>query len=301
MDVVVTGSHGLIGSALRPALERAGHRVVRLVRDGDRAPDTLQWDPEGGKIDAAGLEGVGAVVHLAGAGIGDKKWTADRKREILESRTKGTSLLAGALAKLTRPPGALISASAVGYYGPHGDEVLTEESPAGNDFLADVCVQWEAATKAAEDAGIRVSRVRSGIVLSKDGGVLKRMLTPFRLGLGGRIGNGKQYMSWITIDDEVAAIEHVLGHDDLGGAVNLTAPNPVTNAAFTKTLGHLVRRPTTRTPLRPVKILYGTELVHALLLAGQRVVPARLQAGGFSFRHTDLDDALRSVLDKPKR
>jgi uncharacterized protein (TIGR01777 family) len=299
VDVAVTGSHGFFGSALLPALTRAGHHPVRLVRIERVGADELGWSPEAGTIDAAGLEGIGGVVHLAGAGIGDKRWTEERKRLIFESRTKGTGLLARALAGLARPPSVLVSASAIGYYGNRGDEPLDEESPPGNDFVARVCVQWETATAPAADAGIRVARVRSGVVLGRDGGVLPRMLLPFRLGLGGRIASGRQYMSWISIDDEVGAILHALTQDRVTGPVNLTGPAPVTNAEFTKTLGRVLRRPTMiPTPLLPLRARYGSELVQHLLVEGQRVLPKRLEATGYAFKHPTLEDALRAAVDR---
>jgi len=298
VDVLITGASGLVGTALTGALEARGDRAVALSRSGG----VPSWDPSRARIDADAIEGVDAVVHLAGAGIGDKKWTDDRKQEILQSRTKGTRLLAETLAGLDRKPSVCVSASAVGYYGAHlDDEVFTEESSPGSDFLADVCVAWETAITPAEEAGIRVARVRSGVVLSPDGGVLKRMLFPFKMGLGGRIGTGEQYMSWISLDDEVGAILHVLD-GDLSGPVNLTAPNPVTNGQYTKTLGDVVRRPTALpTPIRPLKVMYGMELVHHLLLSGQRVLPRRLEASGYPFRHPDLEGALRALLDRPAR
>jgi uncharacterized protein (TIGR01777 family) len=300
VDVAITGASGFIGSALVPALERDGHRVLRLVRREARGSDELSWDPAAGSIDAAGLDGLGAVIHLAGAGIGDKKWTPDRKRVILESRTRGTTLLANTLAGLDRKPAVLVSASGVDYYGPHGDEVLTEDDSAGEGYLAGVCVAWEEATAPAADAGIRVVRLRTGPVLSADGGVLKRMLFPFKVGLGGRIGTGKQWMSWISLPDHVGAIRHVLGRDDLAGPVNSTAPHPVTNAEFTKTLGRVVRRPTAiPTPITPLKMLYGMELVHHLLLTGQRVMPQRLLDTGYRFEHPELEPALRALVSKP--
>jgi uncharacterized protein (TIGR01777 family) len=299
VDVAVTGSHGFIGSALLPALTRAGHRPVRIVRGQTAGDDELGWDPEAATIDADGLEGIGGVVHLAGAGIGDKRWTDARKRLILESRTKGTDLLARTLAGLTRPPSALVSASAIGYYGNRDDEPLDEQSAPGNDFVARVCVQWEAATGPAADAGIRVARVRGGIVLGREGGVLSRLLLPFRLGLGGRIASGRQYMSWISIDDEVRAILHALTHDQVAGPVNLTGPAPVTNDEFTKTLGRVVHRPTLiPTPLFPLRARYGSELVQHLLVEGQRVLPKRLEATGYAFEHPTLEDALRAAVDR---
>ena len=300
MDVLVTGSTGFIGSALISALIGAGHRPIRAVR-GRATPagvDAVSWDPDAGTIDASALEDLGAVVHLAGAGIGDKKWTAQRKQLILESRTRGTRSLAQALATLDRPPPVLVSSSAVGYYGSHAsDTVLTETSPPGDDFLAQVCVEWEAATAPAAEAGIRVVRMRTGIVLGRDGGVLGQLLLPFRLGLGGRLGSGEQWMSWITIDDAVAAILHVLQSDSVEGSVNFTAPAPVTNNEFTAALGRAVHRPTKiPTPLAPLRLRYGSELVEHLLLASQRALPEALEKSGFQFRHTTLDAALHAVL-----
>jgi len=300
VDVAITGASGLIGSALVPALEGDGHRVMRVGRGDVSGTDALRWDPAAGAIDAAALEGVGAVVHLAGAGIGDKKWTPQRKQEIRESRTRGTTVLCDALASLSAKPAVLVSASGVDYYGAHGDEPLTEDSPAGDGFLAEVCVEWEAATAPAEQAGIRVVRMRTGPVLSADGGVLKRMLFPFKVGLGGRIGTGKQWMSWISIVDHVGAIRHVLEREEVSGPVNSTAPTPVTNAEYTKTLGSVVRRPTAiPTPITPLKVLYGMELVHSLLLTGQRVLPQRLLDTGYRFEHPELEPALRALLKKP--
>lgn len=297
----MTGASGFIGSALVPALEADGHRVLRLVRPESKAGggDTLSWEPMEGRIDAAGLEGVDAVIHLAGAGIGDKKWTPDRKRFIHESRVKGTTLLCETLAGLSNKPSVLVSASAVGYYGPRGDEVLTEESDSGEGWLAGVVRDWEQATAPAEAAGIRVVRTRSGAVLSPAGGILKRMLFPFKAGVGGRVGTGKQYMSWVTLNDEIGAFRHLLAHEELSGPVNVTAPNPVTNAEFTKTLGNAVRRPTAiPTPVFLLKIPYGMELVFNLLLSGQRVVPGRLQESGYQFEHATLEAALRDLLGK---
>jgi uncharacterized protein len=302
VDVAVTGSHGLIGSALVPALEQAGHRVVRVVRGTPSGRDELSWDPRAGVIDAAALDGIDAVVHLAGAGIGDKRWTPERKRLILESRTRGTDLLARTIAGLAHEPAVLISASGVDYYGPQGDEELTEQSPRGTGFLADVCTRWEEATKPAEEAGIRVVRMRTGPVLSAAGGLLGRLLLPFRLGLGGRVGTGKQYFSWIALDDHVAAIRRHLTLSDAAGVYNHTAPSPVTNREFTETLGRVLHRPTRiPTPLLPLKLRYGSELVDELLLTGQRVLPTRLEAAGYRFAHPTLEEALRAALDRHGR
>ncbi len=300
MNVLVSGSHGLIGSALIPKFRADGHRVLRLVRGAPEGADDVRWDPVAGTIDAAGLDGVDAVVHLAGAGIGDKKWTPERKRLIRESRTEPTGLLARTLAGLARPPAVLISGSAVGYYGNRGDTELTEQAPPGDDFAAEVCVAWEGATAPAADAGIRVVTIRTGIVLAAHGGALSRMLLPFKLGLGGRIGSGDQYMSWIALDDHLGAVRHLLEMASVSGPVNVTAPNPVTNAAFTCALGGALHRPTVLpTPLFPLKALYGSELVEHLLVEGQRVVPRVLEASGYEFMHPEIDGALRAVLGTP--
>lgn len=297
MDVLVTGSSGLVGGALLPALRRAGHRVVRLVRSPTPGPDEARWDPATGTVDAAAIEGVDAVVHLAGEGIGDQRWSDEVKRRILESRTRGTTLLAETLAGLDRRPSVLVSASAVGYYGDRGDELLTEESPPADDFLARVVRQWEEATTPAAEAGIRTVCLRSGVILTARGGALTRMLLPFRLGLGGRIGSGRQWMSWISLPDEVGVIMLALHDDRLGGPVNTTAPEAVRNEEFVRTLGEVLHRPTVLpTPLLPLRLRYGSELVQHLLLDSQRVVPARLEALGFGYAHPTLRGALEATL-----
>jgi uncharacterized protein (TIGR01777 family) len=297
MDVVVSGASGLIGSALSDELHRAGHRVLRLKRGGITDGDDIGWDPSAGLIDAPALEGVDAVVHLAGEGISEKKWSDEQKRRILDSRVRGTSVLAGAIASRERKPSVFVSGSAIGYYGNRGDEVLTEDSAPGDDFLAGVVQAWEAETKPAVDAGIRTVHIRTGIVLAAHGGVLQRLLFPFKLGLGGRVGSGKQWMSWVTLADEVNAIMHAIGTETLSGAVNVVAPSPVVNAEFTDTLGGVLHRPTVLpTPLFPLKAIYGAELVESLLLASQRVKPTRLEATGYTFRNPTLEDGLRAVL-----
>jgi len=307
MQVLVSGSHGLIGSELVRRLETAGYRVVRLARASATAPDAVSddvvtWDPQAGSIDAAALEGFDAVVHLAGEGIGEKRWTPEQKHRILDSRTVGTSLLAGALAGLANPPRVLVSASAVGFYGSRGDEVLDEDSKPGEGFLAEVCRAWEAAAAPAGEAGIRTVLLRSGVVLSAAGGALHRMLLPFRLGLGGRQGTGEQWMAWISLDDEVGAISRALTSDGLVGPVNAVAPNPVTNAELARTLAAVLRRPSfLTTPLLPLRLRYGAELVDEMLLASQRVVPARLQADGYEFAHPTLEGALRETLGRAAR
>lgn len=297
MDVAVTGSSGLIGTALVRSLRDAGHRVLRIVRSGGGA-DTARWDPSAGTIEAGALEGIDAVVHLAGEGIAERRWTAEQKDRILRSRTDGTELLARTIAALDRPPRALLSGSAVGYYGDTGDRPTDESGPAGSDFTATVCLAWEAAARPAVDAGIRTVFLRTGIVLDARGGALAKQLLPFKLGLGGRAGSGRQHQSWITLDDEVRAIEFLLDAE-LSGPVNLTSPNPVTNAEFTRTLGHVLRRPTTILPMFGPRLLYGRELADSLLLTSQRIVPAALQQAGFTFEHPELEEALRSVLGRP--
>jgi uncharacterized protein len=302
VEVLVTGASGFIGSALRPALISAGHRPITAVRAREVPPgvDGIGWDPEAGTVDTQAMEGIGGVVHLAGAGIGDRRWTGARKQLILASRTKPTGLLASTLAGLDRKPSVLVSSSATGYYGDRGEEVLTEQSLRGDDFPAQVCRQWEAAAAPVTDAGIRLVTIRTGIVLGRAGGMLQRVLPPFRMGLGGRLGSGRQYLSWVSLDDEVAAILRALDQPSLTGPTNLTAPNPATNAEFTATLGRVLHRPTRLpTPLAPLRAVYGRELVDSLLLGGQRVAPAALTADGFEFAHPTLEEALRAILDRP--
>lgn len=299
MDIAISGSSGLIGTALIPALTAAGHRPVRLVRRPASGADEIAWDPARGQIDAASLEGIGAVVHLAGAGIGDRRWTDAYKREILESRTVSTALLAGTLASLQRPPSVFLSGSAIGFYGASATETFTERSPHGSGFLAEVCVAWEAAAAPAVDAGIRTAFLRTGIVLSPAGGALRKQLPLFKLGLGGRFGSGRQWQSWISIDDEVGAIVHLLG-SSVAGPVNLTAPNPVTNGEFAKTLARVLRRPAVfPVPRFAPALLLGGELADNLLFTGQRVLPEVLTADGYPFRHPELEDGLRALLGKP--
>lgn len=298
MRIAISGSTGFIGSALADALERDGHRVVRLARSGPSGPGTVRWDIDAGEIDTTGLEGLDGVVHLAGEGIGEKRWTDEQKRRISESRTKGTSLLAGALASLDAKPPVMVSGSAVGVYGDRGDEQLSEQSPAGTGFLAEVATAWEAAASPAEDAGIRVPRIRTGIVLGADGGALQRMAKLARLGVLGKLGSGKQWMSWISLHDQVAAIRFLLDPAcELSGPVNLTAPAPVTNEVFTKALGRVLRRPTfLPVPSFGPKLLLGAELARVLLYEGQRALPEVLLDAGFDFRHADVEQTFREVL-----
>ena len=297
MKILVSGSHGLVGKALMKSLTDDGHEVIRLVRHEPifGAPE-IWWDPSQGRIDAERLEGLDVVVHLAGESIASGRWTDEKKQTILESRVKGTSLLSDALARLSRPPSVFLSASAIGYYGDRGDELLTEQSAPGNDFLAKVCIEWEAATSAAVEKGIRTVHTRFGIILDENGGALAKMLTPFRLGIGGRVGSGKQWMSWVALEDVISALKFLMGETSTRGPVNFVSPNPVTNAEFTKTLGRVLSRPTFfPVPEFGARLAFG-EMADALLLSSQRVEPAVLKSKGFEFRWTTLEAALRHIL-----
>ncbi len=299
MDVLISGSSGLIGTALRSALVGAGHRPIRLVRRSPEAgADEIRWDVDAGTIDRASMEGVDAVVHLAGAGIGDKRWNDSYKQVLVESRTKGTALLSSALAELDSKPATFLSGSAIGYYGPRGDEVITETTPAGDTFLADLCVQWEAAAQPAVDAGIPTAFLRTGIVQTPQGGALAKQLPLFKFGVGGRFGSGAQYQSWITLDDEVNAIIHLLSAG-LTGPVNLTAPQPVTNKQFATTLGKVLNRPAViPVPAFGPRLLLGREMADALLFESQRIMPTALTGSAYTFSHPDLESGLRAVLGK---
>jgi hypothetical protein len=296
MRVVVSGASGLVGSSLTDALRTRGDEVTALVRRVPIAGEA-RWDPVAGSIDAAALEGADAVVHLAGAGIGDKRWSARRRHEIVSSRVESTSVLARTLVELSRPPATMVSASAVGFYGDRGDEELTEDSGPGTGFLADLCRAWEDATEPAARAGVRVVRLRSGVVLSAHGGALARQLPLFRLGVGGRLGTGRQWLSWISLADEVGAILHALEDTALRGPVNATAPAPVTNRDFTRALGRALHRPTVMTvPAVALRIALGPDLASEMVLAGPRVIPTRLTSTGYRFHHPDVDAALAAAL-----
>lgn len=293
MKIAVTGASGLIGSRLVPRLESAGHDVVRYVRR-EAGPGEATWDPATGEITP--FAGVDVVVHLAGAGVGDRRWSQRYKALIRSSRTRGTDLVARAVAAEPDPP-TLLCASAIGYYGDRGADVLEETEPPGSDFLARVCVEWEAATAPATEAQARVALLRIGIVLDEDGGALGKMLMPFKFGIGGRLGSGEQWWSWVSVLDVVRAIEHLMG-SSLSGPVNLTAPDPVTNAEFTRILGDALNRPTVLpTPRVALNALFGKELADALLFTSARVVPSRLIDDGFVFTHPLLADALRAMLE----
>lgn len=300
MHVAVTGASGLIGTQLCAFLTGGGHRVTRLVRRAPSGPDELAWDPAAGTIDADGLRGVDAVVHLAGEGIGDARWSEAHKRRVLTSRVEGTGLLARTLAALDGGPRVLVSGSAIGWYGAHrGDERLTEDSETGDGFLAELVRRWEAAAQPAVDAGLRVALMRTGIVQSPAGGVLKLLLPMFSLGLGGRLGSGRQYVSWITIDDVVGIFAHALANDEVRGPVNATAPSPVTNGEYARVLARVLRRPA----LLPVPrfgpaLLLGAEGADQTAFASQRVLPTVAERTGYSFRHRDLESGLRHVLGR---
>ncbi len=297
MRIAITGASGLIGNALRARLVSHQHDVVPLVRRTATRGE-IAWDPQRGELDPAALAGVDAVVNLAGAGIAGHRWTDSYKREILDSRTLSTRLISQAIASADDGPRVLLSGSGVDFYGDQGEEMVDESSPVGTGFLAGVCAEWEASTAPAEAAGVRVAHLRTSMVLSAKGGALRKMLPLYKLGLGGRTGSGKQWMSWISIDDEVGAIEHLLT-SDISGPVNFASPNPVTNAEFARALGHVLNRPAIL-PLPPLapKLVLGSELVDTLLVEGKRVMPRVLEGDGYAFTHPTLEGALRAVLGR---
>jgi uncharacterized protein (TIGR01777 family) len=297
MKILVSGSHGLVGSALVKSLIADKHEVVRLVRRKADGANEVEWRPDQNQLNAQQLEGIDAVIHLAGESIASGRWTDEKKRTIRDSRIKGTTLLSKTLAQLSRPPSVFISASAIGYYGSRGDEVLSERSQAGDDFLASVCIEWEQATQPASEKGIRTVHVRFGVILDAHGGALAQMLTPFRMGIGGRVSDGRQWMSWIALEDVVAGLKFLLEDATPHGPVNFVAPNPVTNAEFTRTLGRVLSRPTLfPVPAFGVRLAFG-EMGNALLLASQRVEPKVLKDRSFSFQWPTLEPALRHLLE----
>jgi uncharacterized protein (TIGR01777 family) len=297
MKILVTGSSGLIGSALIPFFEANHHEIYKLVRvRPDLQRNEFAWDPERGVINPPLLEGLDVVVHLAGENLLGR-WTQAKKRKIRDSRVNGTRVLCNNLCQLQDPPSVFVSASAIGYFGNRGDEILTEHSSKGEGFLADVCEEWEEATRLVSEKGIRTLNLRFGLVLSQKGGALKQMLPIFRCGLGGQLGFGNQYMSWITIDDLVRAIEFVIENEKLAGPINTVSPHPVTNGEFTKTLGHILHRPTIFSmPSFVVRLLFG-ELGKEALLSSQRVEPKKLEEAGFQYDYPDLEAALRHLLE----
>ena len=301
MKIIVTGASGLVGSSLVPSLVGRGHELTQLVRrksgGGGAGVREVEWQPGRGEIDADALAGHDAAVHLAGENIAGGRWTDERKRRIRDSRVRGTRLLAETLARLSPRPRVLVSASAIGYYGDRGEEVLTEESAAGTGFLPEVCREWEEATEPARAAGIRTVLLRFGLILSAEGGALAKMLPPFKLGVGGNVGSGRQFYSWVALADVIDVIHFALAGEELSGAVNVVAPGAVTNAEFTKTLGRVLSRPTFfPAPAFGLRLAFG-EMADALLLASTRVEPERLRAAGYAFKHPQLEGALRAALD----
>jgi uncharacterized protein (TIGR01777 family) len=296
MKILITGSHGLVGKALISELVKDGHEIVSLVRHKSEGASEIEWHPNQRSIDSERVSGFDVVVHLAGESIASGRWTDEKKRKIRESRVDGTTLLSRALAQSSKAPAAFISASAIGYYGNRADELLNEKSAPGNDFLAEVCVAWERATGEAEARGVRTVHARFGIILDQEGGALAKMLTPFRMGVGGRIGDGKQWMSWIALVDVIKGLKFVIENESIAGPVNFVAPNPVTNGEFTKTLGDALSRPTLfPMPSFAVRLAFG-EMADALLLSSAKVEPKRLQESGYRFEFENLQPALAAIL-----
>ena len=295
MKVLIAGASGLVGSALIPALEAGGDEVTRLVRSPARAGE-IEWHPNNDQIDTVKLEGFDAVINLAGENIAAGRWTDDQKRKIRDSRVHGTHLLSEAIAKLSNRPKVFICASATGIYGDRGDETLDEQSESGGGFLAGVCREWEQATEPALQAGVRTVNLRFGPILAREGGMLAKLLTPFKMGMGGKVGSGKQYISWVAIEDAVGAIKLALNEESFRGPVNIVSPNPVTNEVFTKTLGHVLSRPTALAmPAFAVRLAFG-EMADEMLLVSQRVLPKKLADAGYEFQQPELEGALRKHL-----
>ncbi|WP_372462808.1 TIGR01777 family oxidoreductase [Streptomyces parvulus] len=293
--IVVAGASGLIGSALVRSLTADGHEVVRLVRHAPRSADEVRWDPENGRVDAAGLDGCDAVVNLAGAGVGDRRWTDAYKTRIRSSRVHGTTALAEAVAAMERPPRVFVNGSAIGYYGETGDRAVDESASAGEGFLPALCVEWEAAAAPAREAGVRTVFTRTGLVVSSGGGAWGRLFPLFRAGLGGRLGDGSQYWSFVALHDEVAAIRHLLEREDLSGPFNLTAPQPLTNREITAAMGRVLRRPTPfPVPAAVLRAALGE--MAGDVLGSARVLPARLEESGFRFAFPEIDGAIRAAL-----
>lgn len=295
INVLIGGASGLVGSALVPRLQAEGAKVTRLVRSPAGAGE-IEWHPNRDEIDAARLEDFDAVINLAGENIAEGRWTEEKKRRIRDSRVNGTHLLSESLAKLRHRPRAFLCASATGFYGDRGDDVLDEESASGGGFLAGVCREWEKATQPAAQAGIRVVNLRFGPILAREGGMIAKLLPPFKMGVGGKVGSGKQYISWVAIEDVAGAIEFAVENESVRGPLNVVAPNPVTNEEFTKTLGEILSRPTVLTmPAFAARLAFG-EMADEMLLVSQRVAPKRLRDVGYEFQYSKLEDALRHVL-----
>lgn len=296
MKIAVTGASGLIGSALVPHLRARGDDVLRLVRRTAVAPDEVQWDPVAGSVDLDALAGVDAVVHLAGAGVGDRRWTDDYKKTILDSRVDGTRTIVDAMTRLDPRPRALVAGSAIGWYGDTGDRAVDESAPAGTGFLADVVRAWEAAADPAREAGIRVTHARTGLVVSSEGGAWQRLFPIFKAGLGGKLGSGRQYWSWISLRDEVAALTFLLDNEEIAGPVNLTGPQPVTNAEVTEVMGRVLRRPTVfAVPSFALKTVLGE--FSSEVLGSTRVLPSVLTDAGFSWQDSTVESAIRAAVN----
>ena len=293
--IAVTGASGLIGSALVRSLTADGHEVVRLVRRGARGADEVCWDPEGQYVDAAGLDGCDAVVNLAGAGVGDHRWTDAYKKQVRDSRVLGTSALAEAVAALDRPPRVWVNGSAIGFYGETGDRAVDEEAPPGDGFLPSLCVEWEEATAPVQEAGVRTVFARTGLVVAREGGAWAKLFPLYKAGLGGRFGNGRQYWSFVALHDEVAAIRHLIDTDGLSGPFNVTAPNPLTNREISAAMGRVMRRPSLFTvPAPALKLVLGE--MSGDVLGSQRVLPKRLLESGFTFAFPEIEGAIRAAL-----
>lgn len=299
MRIAVTGATGLIGSALGRSLKADGHDLVRFVRRTPEGPEEARWDPERGYVDPEGLAGCGAVVHLAGAGVADHRWTAAYKREIRDSRVKGTAAIASAVAAMADPPATLVCGSAIGYYGDTGDRTVDEDSPAGEGFLPEVCVEWEAAAAPARDAGIRTVFARTGLVVAAEGGAWGKLFPIFKAGIGGRLGSGRQYWSHISMHDEIAALRHLIDTPSLTGPVNLTAPEPLTNRQVTAAMGRVLHRPAVFAVPAPVMRVVLGEFAQDVL-GSQRVRPTRLLESGFVFRYPGIEDSIRAALGGPE-
>jgi len=292
MRIAIAGASGLVGKALTPLLEAEGHDVVRLVRSWPKAGE-IEWHPNQDSIDTGKLEGFDAIINLAGENVAEGRWTDEKKKKIHDSRVNGTHLLSEAIAKLTTKPRCFLCASATGIYGDRGDETLDEQSESGGGFLAGVCREWEKATEPAHRAGVRVVNFRFGPILARAGGMLEKMLTPFKMGLGGKIGSGKQYISWVAIEDAVAVIKRVLNDESIRGPLNVVSPKPVTNERFTRALGEVLSRPTVMAvPAFAARLAFG-EMADEMLLVSQKVIPKKLQAAGFQFEYSDLETALQ--------
>jgi uncharacterized protein (TIGR01777 family) len=295
MKIAIAGASGLVGTALIPALEAQGHEVTRLVRTAPRAGE-IEWHPNKDEVSAASLEGFDVIINLAGENIAGGRWTDEQKRKIRDSRVNGTHLLSEAIAKMERKPRAFICASATGIYGDRDDEVLDEQSESGGGFLAGVCREWEMACELAVKVGVRVVNLRFGPILAREGGMLSKLLTPFKMGMGGKVGSGSQYISWVSLDDSVNAILLAINDESIRGPLNVVSPNPVTNEEFTKTLGHVLNRPTALAmPAFAARLAFG-EMADEMLLVSQRVMPKRLSAAGFQFQYPELESALRHYL-----